>query len=347
MCFFGVGSSMRKLCAEKINEILVHLNKGLSYDKVSKVVDVSKSTVRNYAKKLLKNRIPAAAGRRKLLSPQDKRWILRQIATGNSSTASEIHQKWISAHGQPISKETVRNVLRKSGLKGRAKVKKPLLLKRHLQDRLKFAKKYKNWTVEDWKLVIWSDESKINRLGSDGRKWCWKKTGSDLNSNCIEPTVKFGGGSLMIWGCMTAFGPGYLARIDGGLDAELYCKILQEDLQETITFYKLSKNKVIFQHDNDPKHTSKKAKKCLEELKITVLDWPAQSPDLNPIEHLWDNLKRKLAAYEVAPTSMHELWERIEVEWEKITKEECLTLIESMPRRINAVLKAKGGYTRY
>ena len=80
---------------------------------------------------------------------------------------------------------------------------------------------------------------------------------------------------------------------------------------------------------------------------IQVFDWPPQSPDLNPIEHLWNYLKRRLASYEHVPTSMRQLWERIEVEWDKIPVEECLKLIETMPDRISAVIKAKGRHTKY
>ena len=75
--------------------------------------------------------------------------------------------------------------------------------------------------------------------------------------------------------------------------------------------------------------------------------WLAQSPDLNPIEHSWGYLKRRFAEYEHPPNGIIELWERIQVEWDKIPVEECQKLIESMARRIQAVLRAKGGYTKY
>ena len=84
-----------------------------------------------------------------------------------------------------------------------------------------------------------------------------------------------------------------------------------------------------------------------------MLDWPPQYPDLKPIEHLWTikhlwmHLKRKLAEYDTEPSGMVELWERVEVEWNKIPRQVCVHLIESMPRRIDGVLKAKGGYTKY
>ena len=77
------------------------------------------------------------------------------------------------------------------------------------------------------------------------------------------------------------------------------------------------------------------------------MDWPAQSPDLNPIEHLWVHLKRKLAAYPEPPKGIIELWERAQVEWDEIGREVCQNLIESMPRRVEAVIEAKGGYTKY
>jgi hypothetical protein len=81
---------------------------------------------------------------------------------------------------------------------------------------------------------------------------------------------------------------------------------------------------------------------------IKLLDWPAQSPYLNPIEHTWGHLKKCLLGYnERAPTGIHQLWDRVVVEWGKNSVEECQKWIESMPRRIKAVIKAKGGHTKY
>ena len=77
------------------------------------------------------------------------------------------------------------------------------------------------------------------------------------------------------------------------------------------------------------------------------MKWPAQSPDLNPIEHLWHYLKKKLNEYENPSHSLHELWERVEREWNAIDKSVCQGLIESMHRHVAVVLKAKGGYTKY
>jgi hypothetical protein len=233
---------------------------------------------------------------------------------------------------QSLSTQTVRNGLKEVGMKAVVKRKRPLLTKRHRRERLDFAISHKDWTLEDWKKVVWSDETKVNRLGSDGRKWVWKKPGEGLSDRLVEGTKKFGGGSVMVWGCMMWEGAGYACKIDGIMDADLYVQILEDDLQNSLEYYGRTADDTIFQQDNDPKHMSHKAQNWLKDHGYEVLTWPAQSPDLNPIEHLWSHLKRRLADYDNPPAGILELWERVEVEWNKIGPEVCQNLIESMPR---------------
>ena len=201
--------------------------------------------------------------------------------------------------------------------------------------------------MEDWKHVIWSDKAKINCIGSHGRKWTWKRAGEGLSDRLVEETVKFGGGSVILWGYMTWEGVGFACRIEGKMDADLYVQILEEELQQTLGFFDKSQEDIIFQQDNDLKHTSRKAKKWFEDHEFEVMVWPPQSPDLNPIEHLWFILKRRLTEYPELPKGILELWEHIQVEWDKIEIAQCQELIESMPRRIKEVIRAKGGYTSY
>ncbi len=101
----------------------------------------------------------------------------------------------------------------------------------------------------------------------------------------------------------------------------------------------------IFQQDLAPAHTAKGSKSWFNDHGVTVLDWPANSPDLNPIENLWDIIKRKMR--DTRPNNADDLKAAIKATWASITHEQCHRLITSMPRRIDAVIHAKGGPTKY
>jgi transposase len=323
------------------------LENGDSCRQISTRLGIGHSTVSEYHSRVTGTLKKSKGGRPPKLSPYDRRKLVRLVTTGKADTATQLHRELQDITNTTICTQSIRNALKKEDLVARAKVKKPLLHPRHIKQRLDFAHKYQHWTEADWARVIWSDETKINRLASDGRQWVWKRAGAPLTAQHVTPTVKFGGGSVMIWGCMTVHGIGFMCRIEGKMDASLYEEILQDELLGTADYYEMDREDLIFQQDNDPKHTSKRSQRWFQNNGIKVLDWPAQSPDLNPIEHLWNSLKFHLAAYPTPPSGIEELWKRVEVEWEKIPKEECLNLINSMPRRVAAVLKAKGGHTKY
>ena len=114
----------------------------------------------------------------------------------------------------------------------------------------------------------------------------------------------------MVWGCMGWNGVGHLAEV-----------VLEDHMLFSLEESGILEEEVIFQQDNDPKHTSKKAKKWMKDNNITLLDWPAQFLDLSPIEHPWVHLKRQLDQYPTAPKGVWEIWERVVEEWNKIPSE--------------------------
>lgn len=338
---------MKKISKQAIKEAEALLAKGLSVREIAKRTGVSKSKVGELRKKMGLDNTEVKTGRPTKLSETDDRAISRLIRSGKADTAVQVAQYMNSQSEETISVSTVRRSLKKQNMKAVVKKKKPMLTKWHKKARLAFANQYKEFTEEDWKRIIWSDESKINRLGSDGQKYTWKKTGEPLLEREIIGTKKFGGGNIMVWGCMGWSGVGKMVYVEGKMDAEQYCSILDDGLLGTLEKFELETEDIIFQQDNDPKHTSKLAKKWFQDNEINLLSWPAQSPDLNPIEHLWGLLKRKIYDYEFPAEGVEEIWERAAKAWSQITQTEVQNLISSMPRRIAAVIKAKGGHTKY
>jgi transposase len=338
---------MKPLSPYQVQYVISLLQAGHSVRHIARAASRSVGTVTNIRKKYLSDLPKSFGGRPTKLSNHDIRHATRLLGSGEAETAPQVAKRLEEIKDITISPQTVRNFLKRAGLKAVGKKKRPYLKHSHRKARMDFAEKYQHWTVEDWKRVIWSDETKINRFGSDGKKWVWKRQGEQLNKRLIEPTFKHGGGSLMMWGCMSWEGVGFAAKIDGRMDSDLYCSILEDELQQSIKFFKKKRKDTLFQQDNDPKHKSNKATSWFKDHKIQVMDWPAQSPDLNPIEHLWVHLKRQLAAYSTPPSGINELWERTQREWEAIDTAVVQNLIESMPRRVEEVIRAKGGCTNY
>ncbi len=159
---------------------------------------------------------------------------------------------------------------------------------------------------------------------------------------CVLPTVKHGGGSVMVWGCMSAAGTGELQFIEGTINANMYCDILKQSM---IPSLRRLDCRAVFQHDNDPKHTSMTTTALLKKLRVKVMDWPSMSPDLNPIVHLWVILKRKVEECKVS--KIHQLRYVVMEEWKRTPVATCEALVNSMPKRVKAVQENKGGHTKY
>jgi hypothetical protein len=191
--------------------------------------------------------------------------------------------------------------------------------------------------------TIWTDESKYNVFGSDGSVKVWRQANTELEPRNLIPTVKHGGGSVMVWGCMSASGVGNLHIIEGIMDHRMYIDILKQNLHASAQKMGLG-NDFIFQQDNDPKHTARNTKLWLMYNTPKRLETPPQSPDLNPIEHLWHRLETDIRKRHIS--NRKDLIKALQEEWEKIPPS-CATLVASMPKRIQAVIHAKGYPTKY
>ena len=196
--------------------------------------------------------------------------------------------------------------------------------------------------MDYWNHILWSDEMKINLFGSDDFEHVWRRPGEEYKDKCVMPTVKHGGGNVIVWGCMSAAGVGELHFIEGNMNSNIYCEVLQRSM---IPSLKKLGRRAMFQHDNDPKHTSKTTAALLKRLGVKGMDWPNMSPDLNPIEHLWGIIKRKVEMCRVS--NICQLRDVVMEEWKSIPVATCKALVNSMRRRVKAILNNDGGHTKY
>ena len=156
--------------------------------------------------------------------------------------------------------------------------------------------------------------------------------------------MKHGGGSVMVWGCFTKMEMGKLCVLDRTLDRIYYRQILEENLLPSVSKLGLGSN-FTFMHDNDPKHTSALVKDWLKKNGIRILQWPSSSPDLNPIENLWDVLEDRVKKHHTK--NKEELALLLMEEWDKIELPVLVKLAGSVSSRLNKCIKMKGYPTRY
>ncbi|KAG2190355.1 hypothetical protein INT46_010295 [Mucor plumbeus] len=247
-----------------------------------------------------------------------------------------------------MSLSGVCKLLKRMGFKPRRKIKTNFISKKN---KPLFGWHGPKTTIILRRQWVFSDKTRINLWGSDGNPYYWSDGGDILQPYQTEPHVEGDGGSVFFWGCITANDPGYsITVMDGSVDSTVYVDILQTSLLDTLEYYDMNRNVIRFQQDNATPHTSEITQDCFSAngfIFETIRDWPAQSPDLNPIEHVWYQLKRRLNTYPTRPTTKEELEARITSEWYKFTKNDCLKYIDSMPARIKAVIRSGGGPTRF
>ena len=268
---------MKPLSASLLKNVENLLNQGKSSRAIAQTLGISKSIVNKKRPELATPAKTPKSGAPQKLSPREKQDLVIAYKRGKVKTAVEATKLINSTLENPVSCDTVRRAFKELGYYAKKKTKKPKLIKRHRLKRNQWACEHMDWTIDDWKRVIFSDEVKFNLICSDGVQYAWIPKNDRFNENGITPTVKFGGGSVMIWGCMTWFGPGLIIKVEGKMNADQYISILRRGLIPTleasnlIPGFPLQKD-LIFQQDNDPKHTSAKAKQFFRDLNITVMD---------------------------------------------------------------------------
>jgi DDE superfamily endonuclease len=233
------------------------------------------------------------------------------------------------------------------GLPSRSAAKKPLLTEKMVKKRLAFCHKHKSWSDADWENVMFSDESKFDLYNPRAQR-CRRPSQVDRYKQKYVVTSVKHSPSVMIWGCFSGKGGRgsiFFLPAKTTMNSDAYISVLREKLFPFMTLHKVTK----FLQDGAPCHTSKKSMAVLKEKEkeFTVMDWPGNSPDLNPIENLWAIMKGRLKK-DHSITSLQKLEEAIKKMWvSDVPNSLCKRLARSMRKRIRRCIANGGQMTKY
>jgi transposase len=342
----------------KRGRILQLRDEGYTYEKIHQKIGCSTTaaweTVHRDKIHHTRNSLPRS-GRPRHLDDRQHRRIVRELRKDRRAPFKEIGNR---VGG--ISEWQVRVVAAESGYHRRVARRKPFLKPSMVKRRIQWAKENSG---RDWTRIVFTDEANIELGERPGRIWVTRKAGEEFLRENIQPTFRSGRDKIMVWACIAHNRKGPLIRLDmvpeivnekgkkkgGGLDGPKYVKqVLQGPLKDFVAEMKVERGpNILVLEDGAPSHRSKVAAKARSELGLEQIKHPPDSPDLNPIEPLWNVLKNRVADIPGSRNSLDKLWAACQQVWDAITVDEINAHTGKMDDRVAAVKAAKGFHTRF
>lgn len=270
------------------------------------------------------------SGRIKKITPNAARAVGQFIRRQPTISAGSVAAK-LEDIGVNVSRSTVSRHLADLGYRNALPLATPMLTPVHKQKRVEWAQKHKD---DNWKRTLFSDETAFQLFRNTIKHWY-------KNARPIRPMPK-DRSKIFAWGGFCIKGTTSLFCFRRIMDGKFYTEILENHIPEVRSMFG---NRWRLQQDNDPKHTSRIAKEFLDNNVPEVMDWPSNSPDLNPIENLWAIVKRNVELRR--PKNLSELELFLGEEWEKIPNNLLINLVNSMPQRCREVIEKNGERISY
>ncbi|GFY14115.1 transposable element Tc1 transposase [Trichonephila clavipes] len=257
-------------------------------------------------------------GRVRSTTPAEDRYIVLSAKRNRRTTAQRVANQFLAASGKQISRKTVARRLRGGGLYARRPVVCVPLTRQHRTARLQWCREHHNWTEQDWACVLFSDESRFSLSSDCRRQLIWRESGTAYRPENIQENDRYPTCSIMVWGGIMINGRTRLHVVaNGTMTGQRYI------------------DEVLLPHD------------CLDSNCIQRLVWPTRSPDLNPIENVWDALGRQVAGRNYPPTNKNTLIRALTEEWDKLPQQLLDNVVQSMVRRVECCITLHGGHIPY
>ena len=339
---------VRHLSNDMRRLVIRYSHEGRSLNDITALVRVNGSTVSRILKRYRQTGEFApgtSTGRPRSTNIRDDRVLFRTMEQDRRASARSLANSWSVHLNRCISRRTTNRRMTRRGFRARRLIKQPFLTQRNRALRLDWARQHANLTVHHWRHVIFTDESRVMLDAHDGRQRVRRMRGQPLQEADIQPMRQGAGGSVHIWGAIHYGGKSELRILVETVNGARY--------QQLLTDYALPycrgvyQNNFVWQHDNAPAHKCHAVTTFLANEGITVLPWPACSPDCNPIENCWDRLKREVYSMVPRPQNLAELTAALHQAWRGMDQAYVNRLIDSMPRRVTSVINANGRHTTY
>ncbi|GFU79519.1 transposable element Tcb2 transposase [Trichonephila clavipes] len=329
--------------------IIGRLEAGQSITETATCLNISRQTVSKLWKQFQNDgtvvRRPGQ-GRKRMTTASEDRYLALTVRRNRKATARQLSSELATATGAVASRQTIYRRLNEKGLYARKPRVCVLLSSQKKRDRFNWCKEHQNWTEHQWSHVLFPDESRFSLTGDSKRVYIWRESGTRNDPSNIVERDRFGSGGVMVWGGIMIDGrtPLHVFR-SGSVTGQIY---RDEVLDPYVRLFRGAYGRdFLFMHDNARPHRANLVDEFLESEDIKRIPWPANSPDLNPIENLWDYLGRAIARRHPPPRDVNGLKTALLEEWSLIPQTVINNVISSLKTRCDMCVRVRGDHIPY